>query len=368
MKIGTICVHSALEPDPETGAVSPPIYQTSTFVQEGPGKPKKGKYEYSRTINPTRERLERAIADLEGVRFGLAFSSGMSAIDTVLKNLSVGSTVLCEEDSYGGTKRILRYYERRGYLNVRFVDFTNYAELENIVREVKPALLWFETPTNPLMKVIDIERVVEIGKKHSPESLIVVDNTFATPIFQRPAKYGVDVIVHSGTKYLAGHSDVVIGLIATDREDLYSDFKFLQNATGAIPGPFDCFLTLRGIRTLHLRMRAHDENAKVLAGFLRGHPKVKEVYYPGFGGMLSVRFFTGEDAIKFVSNLKLFAVAESLGGVESLVSIPALMTHASLPYEERIKRGIDETLVRLSVGIEEAEDILEDVKNALASL
>jgi Cystathionine beta-lyases/cystathionine gamma-synthases len=368
MKIGTICVHSGLEPDAETGAISPPIYQTSTFVQDEPGKPKGGKYDYSRTINPTRERLERAIADLEGVRFGLAFSSGMSAIDTILKTLDVSSSVLCEEDSYGGTKRILRYYERRGYLKVHFANFTDYENLEKLVRDIKPSLIWFETPTNPLMKLIDIERVVKIRENFSPESLVVVDNTFATPIFQRPAEYGVDIVVHSGTKYLAGHSDVIIGLIATDKEDVYGEFKFLQNAAGAIPGPFDCFLTLRGIRTLHLRMRAHTENAKIIAEFLRDHPKVKEVYYPGFGGMLSVRFFNGDDALKFVRNLKIFSVAESLGGVESLVSIPALMTHASLPQEERIKRGIDESLVRISVGVEDPDDLLEDIKSAIASL
>ncbi len=368
MRIGTICVHSGLDPDPETGAISPPIYLTSTFVQDEPGKPKKGKYDYSRTINPTREKLERAIADLEGVNFSLAFSSGMSAIDTVIKSLDVGSTVLCEEDSYGGTKRILRYYQRRGYLNVIFADFKDYQALKDLVKRIKPSLIWFETPTNPLMKLINIESVVEIRETYSPQSLIVVDNTFATPIFQRPAKLGADIVVHSGTKYISGHSDVIIGLIATDRKEIYEDLKFLQNAAGAVPGPFDCFLTLRGIRTLHLRMKAHTENARLIYEFLREHSKIKEVYYPGFGGMVSVRFFNAEDSINFVKNLKLFSVAESLGGVESLVSIPALMTHASLPKEEREKRGLDETLVRLSVGIEDPQDLLEDIKNALSSL
>ncbi|MEO0170685.1 MAG: PLP-dependent aspartate aminotransferase family protein [candidate division WOR-3 bacterium] len=376
MKIGTICVHAGLEPDETTGAISPPIYQTSTYVQDEPGKPKRGKYEYSRTINPTRERLEEAIAKLEGVKYGLAFSSGMAAIDTVLKNLEVGSTVLCEEDAYGGTKRILNYYQRRGYLRVYYLDFKDYENLSKAVETLKPNIIWFETPTNPLMKVINIKRVVDIRDVKSPKSLIVVDNTFASPIIQRPADYGVDIIIHSGTKYLAGHSDVVIGLIATDKEEIYKELKFLQNAAGAVPGPFDCFLTLRGIRTLHLRVKAHSENAYEVAQFLKGHPKVERVYYPAFdedakgqmamfGGMLSVRFKDEDTALKFVKGLKLFFIAESLGGVESLVSIPALMTHASLPYEERIKRGIDERLVRLSVGVEDKGDILEDIKNAL---
>lgn len=376
MKIGTICVHAGLEPDEMTGAVSPPIYQTSTYVQDEPGKPKGNKYDYSRTINPTREKLEKAIAELEGVKYGLAFSSGMAAIDTVLKNLEVGSVVLCEEDAYGGTKRILNYYQRRGYLRVHYIDFKDYKNLTETINLLKPNIIWFESPTNPLMKVINIKRVVEIRDKTSPKSLIVVDNTFASPIIQRPADYGIDVVIHSGTKYLSGHSDVVIGLIATNKEELYKDFKFLQNAAGAVPGPFDCFLTLRGIRTLYLRVKAHSENAKAIAEFLKRHPKVERVYYPAFdgdakgqmgmfGGMLSVRFKDGDTALKFVKGLKLFSLAESLGGVESLVSIPALMTHASLPYDERVKRGIDERLVRLSVGVEDKEDLLRDVENAL---
>lgn len=379
MKIGTICVHAGLEPDEITGAVSPPIYQTSTYVQDEPGKPRRGIYDYSRTINPTREKLEKAIAELERVKYGLAFSSGMGAINTILQSLKAGSVVLCEEDAYGGTKRLLNYYNRINYLNVIYTNFKDYDNLARIIKETKPDMIWFETPTNPLMKVIDISKVANIRDDYSKDSVIVVDNTFASPVIQNPILLGADIVIHSGTKYIAGHSDVVIGLIATDREDIYERLKFLQNASGAVPSPFDCFLTLRGIRTLHLRMKAHSENALKIAEYLRSNDKIEKVYYPAYdpehrnqmrlpGGMLSFRLKKNLSPIKFLKSLKLFMIAESLGGVESLISIPALMTHASIPEEERIRRGIDEYLIRVSVGVEDVEDLLRDIEEALSTL
>ncbi len=379
MKVGTICVHAGLEPDEITGAVSPAIYQTSTYVQDEPGRPRRGIYDYSRTINPTREKLERAIAELEKVKYGLAFSSGMGAINTILQSLKAGSVVLCEEDAYGGTKRLLNYYNRTNYLRVIYTNFKDYDNLARTIKETKPDMIWFETPTNPLMKVIDISKVVNIRDEHSKDSIIVVDNTFASPVIQNPALLGADIVVHSGTKYIAGHSDVVIGLIATNREDIYERLKFLQNASGAVPAPFDCFLTLRGIRTLHLRMKVHSENASKIAEYLRSNDKIEEVYYPAYdsehrnqmrlpGGMLSFRLKRGLSPVKFLKSLKLFMIAESLGGVESLISIPAIMTHASIPEEERIRRGIDEYLIRVSVGVEDVEDLLNDIKEALSTL
>lgn len=378
MKFNTKAIHGGQKPDKAYGAVMQPIYQTTTYAQTTPGEHKG--FGYSRTHNPTRTALERAFASLENGEYGVAFSSGMAAIDAVLKLLKSGDEVIATNDLYGGTYRLFtNIYESFG-IKFHFVGMENIGEIESYINE-NTKLLWLETPTNPMMHIIDIEAVAEISKKH--DLLLAVDNTFATPYLQRPLELGADIVMHSATKYLGGHSDVVLGGLIVRDKDLVDKLYFIQNASGAIPGPQDCFLMLRGLKTLHVRMQRHGENAKMVAEYLAKHPKVEKVYWPGFsdhpnheiakkqmkdfGGMLS---FTTKNndydaAIKMVEKLKIFTLAESLGGVESLAGHPASMTHASIPKEERERSGVVDSLIRLSVGIEDIEDIIADLEQAL---
>lgn len=379
MKFNTKAIHGGQKPDKAYGAVMQPIYQTTTYAQTTPGEHKG--FGYSRTHNPTRTALERAFASLENGEYGVAFSSGMAAIDAVLKLLKSGDEVIATNDLYGGTYRLFtNIYESFG-IKFHFVGMENIGEIESYINE-NTKLLWLETPTNPMMHIIDIEAVAEISKKH--DLLLAVDNTFATPYLQRPLELGADIVMHSATKYLGGHSDVVLGGLIVRDKDLVDKLYFIQNASGAIPGPQDCFLMLRGLKTLHVRMQRHGENAKMVAEYLAKHPKVEKVYWPGFsdhpnheiakkqmkdfGGMLS---FTTKNndydaAIKMVEKLKIFTLAESLGGVESLAGHPASMTHASIPKEERERSGVVDSLIRLSVGIEDIEDIIADLEQALS--
>ncbi|MEM1137604.1 MAG: cystathionine gamma-synthase [Bacteroidota bacterium] len=378
MKFGTKAVHAGVEPDPTTGAIMTPIYQTSTYVQESPGKHKG--YEYARTQNPTRDALQASLAALENGKYGLCYATGLAATDTIMKTLRPGDEVICSNDMYGGTYRLFtEVFEPFG---IKFI-FIPMDEVDEVEKYVSPQtkMIWVETPTNPLMNVIDIEGIANITKKH--QILLTVDNTFATPYLQNPLDLGADLVMHSVTKYLGGHSDTVMGAIITNNEDLHEQYKFLQNAAGGTPGPQDCFLVLRGIKTLHLRMKQHCENGKAVAEFLAQHPLVDKVYYPGlkshkgyeiaqkqmkdFGGMVS---FTLKDdsvatAFKTLENFKLFSLAESLGGVESLCGHPVSMTHASIPPEEREKSGLSDSLIRLSVGIEDKEDLVEDLQQAI---
>ena len=378
----TWCVHAGWDGDPCTGAVNPPVYFTSTYKQEAPGKHKG--YEYSRTGNPTRHALELAIATLEGARFGYAFASGMAAIDAVMRIMDKPLRVVSIADLYGGTFRLFeRVYRPLGY---EFWYAENNSELLQMIEKKKPDMVWIESPTNPLLSIVDIEEVAHTTRKVNPEALVVVDNTFATPYLQKPISLGADIVVHSATKYLAGHSDVVLGAVVTDDDAMAEKIAFLQNAAGGVPGPMDSYLTLRGVRTLHLRMERHCKNAMVIAEFLNSHPAVQTVYYPGlpsheghtiatkqmrnYGGMVTFRLKddTLDAAQVFFSRLQIFQLAESLGGVESLANHPAIMTHASFPREERIKRGITDGLIRLSVGIEDAEDLVADISQALEPL
>lgn len=376
MHFNTACVHAGVEPEPVTGAIMTPIFQTSTYVQPELGV-NKG-YEYSRTDNPTRAVLQAAIAALEDAKFGLSFASGMAATDTIISTLSAGDHVLSCDDVYGGTFRLLkRVREKQGILS----DFIDFGELKNIEKHIRPEtkLIWIESPTNPLLKILDIRAISELA--HARNILVAVDNTFMTPYFQQPLKLGADIVVHSVTKFLNGHSDVVGGAIATSSPPLYEQLKFIQNAAGGVPGPMDCFLTLRGMKTLHLRMQRHQENAFDIANYVMARKEVTWVRYPGlkshpqyelakrqmsgFGGMLSFELKGGlEAARKFVKGLKLFALAESLGGVESLCDHPAIMTHASVPPETRAALGISDGLIRLSVGIESSGDLLTDLEHA----
>ncbi len=372
----TLAIHAGQAPDPATGAVMTPIYQTSTYVQQGVGEHKG--YEYARTGNPTRTALEACLAALEGAAFGLAFASGMAAIDTVLKLLDPGDHVLAGNDVYGGTFRLFdKQYQKYG-IEFSYVEST---ELKAVEGGLKPntRFVWLETPTNPRLKVADLRAIAEAAHKHNPAIRVMVDNTFATPYLQQPLALGADVVLHSTTKYLGGHSDVVGGAVMTSDAALHERLKFLQNAAGAVPGPLDCFLVLRGIKTLPLRMDRHGENALAVAQFLADHPKVTEVIYPGLeshpqhavarrqmrnaGGMLSFFIQGGEEATRqFVARTKLFALAESLGGVESLIELPAAMTHGSTkgsPLE------VGPGLIRLSVGLENKEDLIEDLQQAL---
>jgi cystathionine gamma-lyase len=372
----TKAIHAGAEPDAVTGAVSPPVYQTSTYAQEEIGR-NKG-YEYARTQNPTRERLERSVAALEGATHGLAYASGMAATSTVLQLLKSGDHVVASDDLYGGTYRL---FERllRGYgLTFTHVDSSNPAALERAVT-ADTKLLFLETPSNPLMRITDLSLAARLAREAGVIS--VVDNTFCSPALQRPLELGIDVVVHSTTKYLNGHSDVVGGAVATSRDDLAEKLRFLQNAVGAVPGPWDCWLALRGIRTLALRMERHDQNGRALAERLSGHPKVKKLYYPGlpshpqhelakrqmrgFGGMISFDLGSLEAANRFARTLRVFTLAESLGGVESLCCHPATMTHASMPKADREARGLTDGLIRLSVGCEDAQDLIGDVEDAL---
>lgn len=379
MKIATKYIHAGAEPDPSTGAIMTPIYQTSTYVQEAPGV-NQG-FEYARSQNPTRKALEEAYAQIENGKFGLAFGSGVAATDAVMKLLSPGDEVIAANDMYGGTYRLFsKVYERFGIV-FKYVDTT---EINNIKNAVSPKtkLIWIETPTNPLMNITDIEGTAAIAKANNV--LLCVDNTFASPYLQNPLDMGADIVMHSATKYLGGHSDVIQGALMMNSTELREQLYFIQKSCGAVPGPMDCFLVLRGIKTLHLRMQRHCENGRTIAHWLRKHPKVGKVYWCGFedhpnyaiarkqmrdfGGMLS--FELKDDSIeaakKVLSSTKLFSLAESLGGVESLINHPASMTHASIPREKRIANGLSDTLIRLSIGVEDADDLIADLDNALA--
>jgi cystathionine gamma-synthase/cystathionine gamma-lyase len=378
MEFETRAIHEGQNPESSTGAVIPPVYQTSTYQQEAIGKHKG--YEYSRTGNPTRKALEEAIASLEGGKYGLAFASGVAATSAVFNLLKNGDHLVAGDDLYGGTHRLLEKVFKRWGLKVTYADADDIRSFSKAVQR-NTKLIWVETPTNPLLKIVDIRRLAEIAKREN--ILLAVDNTFASPFFQRPLELGADIVVHSTTKYLSGHSDIIGGIGITSDEKIHHQLRFYQNAAGAVPGPWDCWLVLRGIKTLAVRMREHEKNALYLAEYLEKHPKVEQVYYPGlhhdkqyrlakkqmtgFGGMISLELKGGFQGVeKFISKLKLFLLAESLGGVESLVCYPPKMTHASLSKDERVKRGIKDNLVRLSVGIENKVDLRNDLRNALA--
>ena len=378
--LGTKAIHAGQSPDPSTGAVMPPIYATSTYAQSSPGVHQG--FEYSRTHNPTRFAYERCVAALEGGARGFAFASGMAATATLLELLDSGAHVIAMDDLYGGSYRLFERVRRRSAgLDFSFVDLTDPAAFESAITS-KTRLVWVETPTNPMLKIVDLQAISAIAKKH--DVLMVVDNTFASPILQRPIEHGADIVMHSATKYLNGHSDMVGGmLVVGDNAELAEQLAFLQNSVGAVQGPFDSFLALRGLKTLHLRMKAHCDNALQLAEFLESHPAIEKVIYPGlrshphhalaarqmdgFGGMLSICLKGGFEAAKrFCERTELFTLAESLGGVESLVNHPAVMTHASVPVENRERLGIADNLVRLSVGVEALEDLRVDLDSALA--
>lgn len=382
MNFNTKVIHGGQHHDPSTGAVMPPVYQTSTFVQKSPGQPIHPDYEYSRAANPTRSALENALASIEnGVR-GLAFSSGLAATDCVLRSFKPGDEVIAMDDLYGGTYRLFtRVYKDSGII-FHFIDMNNLEKLESLINE-NTKLVWIETPTNPLMKLADIAEISKITKKHN--ILFAVDNTFATPYLQKPLDLGADIVMHSATKYLGGHSDVIAGALIVKDEALGNQLHFQQFATGGTLGPQDSFLVLRGIKTLHIRVQRHCENGEKIAQYLLTHPKIKQVYYPGlpshpfheiakkqmkggFGGMVTFTFKSGNkaDAITFLEKIKVFTLAESLGGVESLANHPALMTHASIPEDKRKEIGITDDLVRLSVGIEDIDDLIQDLEQALA--
>lgn len=378
MKFATKAIHAGVEPEPHTGAVMTPIFQTSTYAQEAPGVHKG--YEYSRTHNPTRTALQNNLAALENAQFAYVFSSGLAATDTLLRTFQPNDEILVTDDLYGGTYRLFVRVIQNFGLKFNFVPMTDANGIEkHITPQTK--LIWIETPTNPMMSVIDIEAVAKIAKKH--KIMLAVDNTFASPYLQNPLDLGADVVMHSATKYLGGHSDVVMGVLAMNDASLAEKIAFLQNAVGAVSAPMDCFLMLRGIKTLHVRMQRHCENGRKIAHFLRNHPKVEKVFWVGledhpnheiakkqmrdFGGMVSF-ILKGDDleeAKRVMSSFKIFTLAESLGGVESLCTHPATMTHASIPKEQREKAGLKDTLIRLSVGIEDADDLIGDLKQAI---
>lgn len=378
MKLATKLIHAGIEPDPSTGAIMTPIYQTSTYVQSAPGK-NKG-YEYARSQNPTRKVLEDALAIIENGKHGLAFSSGVAATDAVIKLLKPGDEVIAANDMYGGTYRLFtKVFEKFG-LKFHYVNMQQAENLRPLIN-ANTKLIWTETPTNPLINIVDIGAIAGIAKQH--KLLLVVDNTFASPYLQNPLDLGADIVMHSSTKYLGGHSDVIQGALMMNDDNLREQLYFLQKSCGAVPGPMDCFLVLRGLKTLHLRMERHCSNGEAIAHFLRNHSSVKEVFWcgfedhpgyavakkqmRGFGGMLS--FTLKDESIKatnkVLSGTKLFALAESLGGVESLINHPATMTHASIPRDERIKNGLSDSLIRLSVGLEDVDDLVEDLKQGL---
>jgi cystathionine beta-lyase len=381
MKFGTKAVHAGVEPDPSTGAIMTPIYQTSTYVQESPAKHKG--YAYARGANPTRNSLQKSLAALENGKFAICFSSGMGATDAVIKLLNPGDEVITSNDLYGGSYRMFkRVFEKYG-IKFHFIDLTNAAAIEPLINN-KTKLFWLETPTNPLMNIVDIKACTELAKKHN--IIVAVDNTFASPYLQNPLDLGADIVMHSVTKYLGGHSDVIMGALVINDEKLYQDLAFIQNSCGAVPGPQDSFLVLRGIKTLHLRMERHCFNGKKIAEYLKQHPKVGKVYWPGFpdhpnhaiakkqmrdfGGMLSftLKDDSMEKATQLMVSMELFSLAESLGGVESLINHPASMTHASIPKEERLKSGLVDSLIRLSIGVEDHEDLVADLEQALAKV
>jgi len=378
MEFETRAIHEGQNPDPTTGAVITPIYQTSTYQQEAIGEHKG--YEYSRTGNPTRKALEEALASLEGGEYGLAFASGVAATMAVFNLLEGGDHLIAGDELYGGTYRLLEKVLRRSGVEVTYADVDDIDTFSKALQK-KTKMIWVETPTNPLLKIIDIRKLADMAKRK--DIILAVDNTFATPYFQRPLECGADVVAHSTTKYLSGHSDIIGGIAITSNERIYRQVQFYQNAAGAVPGPWDSWLVLRGIKTLAVRMREHEKNALYLAEYLERHPQIERIYYPGlpsheqhqlakkqmtgFGGMISVELRGGFQHVeKFVSRLRLFLLAESLGGVESLVCYPPRMTHSALSRDERIKRGIRDNLVRLSVGIENKIDLKEDLQNALS--
>ncbi len=381
MKFGTKVIHAGIEPDPSSGAIMTPIFQTSTYVQDAPGKHKG--YEYARTQNPTRGTLEKNLAALENGIDAICFSSGLAAMDAILKTLNPGDEIISTNDLYGGSYRLMtKIYEKFGIKSV-FVDMTNPANVKKAITK-NTKLIWVETPTNPMLSIVDIKKVCKIAKEGKVQ--VCVDNTFASPFLQRPLDLGADMVLHSATKYLGGHSDVIHGAVIVKNKKMAEALRFIQNAAGAVPGPQDCFLILRGIKTLHLRVERSCKNAKKIAKFLLTHPKVANVYYPGFkdhpnhkvakaqmddfGGMVSFDLVRDDFKIatKVMSNTKLFSLAESLGGVESLIGHPASMTHASIPKKERLKVGLTDSLIRLSVGVEDVEDLIDDLENALTKI
>ena len=378
-RFDTLAIHAGQEPDPTTGAIMTPIYQTSTYVQSGPGEHKG--FEYSRSHNPTRYALQDCIAALEGGKYGAAFASGLAANDCILHMLSAGDHVVCSDDLYGGTFRIFDKVFRQMGIEFTYVDMSRAENVAEAIRPGKTKLVWIETPTNPMLKLADLSAIAGICKKAGV--LSVADNTFMSPYFQRPLEHGIDVVVHSMTKYINGHSDVVGGCIVTNHEEFAQGMYFRQNAIGGVLGPFDSFMVLRGVKTLGVRMERHAQNAKTIAEFLQGHEKIEKVTWPGlpshpqhelakrqmkgFGGMMTFVIKGGLPAAdRFLRRVKVFALAESLGGVESLIEHPAIMTHASVPKETREKLGISDGLVRLSVGIEDARDLVDDLRQALA--
>ncbi|MDP4952633.1 MAG: cystathionine gamma-synthase [Flavobacteriales bacterium] len=379
MKFGTKAVHAGVEPDPSTGAIMTPIYQTSTYVQEGVGKHKG--YEYARSQNPTRTQLQNSLAALENGKHGLVFGSGLAAIDAVLKLLETGDEVISTNDLYGGTYRIFTTIFAKFGIKFTFIGMEDAAAIEQHITP-KTKLIWLETPTNPMMRIADIKAIAQMAQKH--QVLLAVDNTFATPYLQNPLDLGASIVMHSATKYLGGHSDTVMGALVVKDDELAKKLYAIQNSSGAVIGPFDCFLVLRGIKTLHLRMKQHCINGMAVAKYLTNHPKVGKVHYPGledhpmhyiakeqmsdFGGMVSFSLKNDElqAALDVLAKVKIFALAESLGGVESLIGHPATMTHASIPKKEREKIGLSDSLIRLSVGVEDTEDIIRDLEQALA--
>ncbi len=378
MKLATKLIHAGIEPDPSTGSIMTPIYQTSTYVQSAPGHHKG--YEYARSQNPTRHTLEKAMAEIENGKYGLVFSSGVAATDAVIKLLEPGDEVIAGNDMYGGTFRLFNKVFAKFGIKFHYVDMTRLENISALINS-NTKLIWVETPTNPLMNISDIEATAALAKQH--HILLCVDNTFASPYLQNPLDMGADIVLHSATKYIGGHSDVIQGSLVLNDAALRDQLYFIQKSCGAVPGPQDCFLVLRGIKTLHIRMDRHCENGEKIAHYLRNHPKVGKVYWCGFEdhpnydiAKKQMRGFTGmmsfelkdtsmEAAMKVLSSTKVFALAESLGGVESLINHPASMTHASIPRDERIKNGLNDYLIRLSVGIEDADDLISDLEQAI---
>lgn len=382
MKFGTKVIHAGIKPDPATGAIMTPIYQTSTYAQEEPGKHKG--YAYARTHNPTRSTLEKNLAALENGKDAICFASGLAAMDAVLKLLKPGDEIISADDLYGGSYRLMRTIFEPYGIKSHFVDMSDPKNVKKAIKRGKTKLIWIETPTNPMLNIIDIKAICKVAKANN--ILTCVDNTFSSPFLQNPLDLGADLVLHSATKYLGGHSDVILGAVVAKTKKLADKLHYIQNAVGAVPGPQDCFLVLRGIKTLHIRVERSCKNAKRIAKFLKIHPKVGKVYYPGFkdhpnhkiakaqmrdfGGMVSFDLANDDynDAKKVMSNTHLFTLAESLGGVESLIGHPASMTHASIPKEDRLKVGLTDSLIRLSVGIEDADDLIQDLDTAFQNI
>ena len=379
LRFNSSTIHGGQEEEKGYGAVMPPIYQTSTYAQKSPGKHRG--YEYSRTHNPTRSALERSISALENGKYGLAFASGLAAMDAIIKMFDPNDEIISVNDLYGGSFRLFTQIFKKYGIKIHFVNMQDSESVEALITK-KTKLIWIETPTNPMMNVVDIKAISAIGKAH--KIVVAVDNTFASPYLQQPLELGASIVMHSATKYLAGHSDTVLGLVAVNDDALFEKLAFIQNSSGAVPGPMDCFLTLRGIKTLHIRMQRHSENGFVIAKFLKDNLKIEKVYWPGFpdhpnhdiakiqmksfGGMISFIPKGGgkAEAYKIIENLKIFTLAESLGGVESLAGHPASMTHASIPKEIREKSGVVDGLIRLSVGIEDEQDLIEDLDQSIS--